>query len=224
MINLFIIDINSLPDPKDNPHLLSTLPLAKQERILHLSICEKRKQAWGSALILKKILSDHNLTFDDIYYGDHNKPLCPNLNFNISHSKNLVICAVSLYEIGCDIESIDYSASTELITKISKRFFSENETALLEEIDSSQKDSRLYTFYRFWTIKESYVKMTGEGLTLPLDSFQVKFIDDHAHIHHCDFPMDCYITEKDYEGYHISVCTKEPENEILCTLIDQPLS
>lgn len=224
MINLFMIDINFLPDPRDNTDLLICLPKAKQEKILRLSMCEKRKQAWASALILKKILNDHNLSFDDIYYGDNNKPLCPNLYFNISHSKNLVVCVTSKSEIGCDIEKIDYSILPERVTKISERFFHKNETALLDEIDSSQKDSRLYTFYRLWTIKESYVKMTGEGLSIPLDCFQVKFIDNYAHIHRDDFPMDCYITETDYEGYHISVCSQEPEGDILCTLINHPLS
>lgn len=220
-MKLYIININSIPDPKDTC-LPKHYPLAKKDRMLGISDSTKRKQAFASVILQDKILSQHGKTFSDIYYGPHNKPLCNGLHFNISHSKDLVICAVSNHCIGCDIENTYRQLDDERIIKLSSRFFHKEETALLEKLKSNQKSSFMFTFYRLWTIKESYLKMTGEGLTYPLADCLVSFDNNRACMLIDNMVASCSIMETDYNEYHISICHQGPYEEILCTLVEHP--
>lgn len=91
----------------------------------------------------------------------------PQFNFNISHSGDFVLCAVDNKPIGIDIEKIrpiNYS-------KIIKRFFHTNE---LNYILNQNPVLQLNHFYEIWTLRESYVKCCGKGLSISLKSFYMK--------------------------------------------------
>ena len=223
MINIYIIDINTLPDPKDITDKLNIFPYTRKDKMLRLSSAPKRKQALASSILMHKILTDNNLDFNDIYYGTNNKPLCHKINFNISHRKDIVICAASQYNIGCDIEMTDSFITKDRIYKMSKRFFHTEEAAFLEDISSDQS-SLVYNFYRIWTIKESYVKMTGTGLTTPLNSYHVNLSNDNAEILIDNSLVNCSIMETNLKNYHISVCHEGPKDDILCTFVSHFLS
>lgn len=97
-------------------------------------------------------------------YGDNGKPYFENipLFFNISHSGEYVLCAVSSREVGADIQKIQ-SAD---VMKLAKRFFSEPECCALERCESDRERQRL--FFGLWSRKEAYGKLTGEGITAAL--------------------------------------------------------
>jgi 4'-phosphopantetheinyl transferase len=100
------------------------------------------------------------------------------VHFNISHSGEWVICVVDKKEIGVDVEgyrSVDGA--------IADRFFSEKEKKLIDECGKA--DSRSGVFFRIWTLKESYVKAIGKGLTCPLDSFSCLPYDGGRRIEFC---------------------------------------
>ena len=86
--------------------------------------------------------------------------LCrPELRFNLSHTRGFVACAVSVSsEIGIDVEAL---TRTPAGLDIAERFFSPSEVAILR---GKAQDQRLDTFLRFWTLKEAFIKATGEGL------------------------------------------------------------
>lgn len=84
------------------------------------------------------------------------------LHYNVSHSGDYVVCAISQSEVGIDIEK------REAIDLEIAEHFHEKEC---QDI-MSQKD-RLAVFYDYWCLKESYVKYTGMGLSVPLDAFQI---------------------------------------------------
>jgi len=99
----------------------------------------------------------------------NNKPeillsLC-SLKFNISHSENKILLAVSDNEIGADIEMIKDSFE---FNPLSKTYFSEKEQ---KEISVST-DQKL-TFYKFWTRKEAVLKAAGTGITDNLREIEV---------------------------------------------------
>ena len=101
--------------------------------------------------------------------GPQGKPYLandPGIHFNLSHSGDLVVCAVSGQAVGADIERIERKADADAIAK---RFFSPDEIAYL----AAQDDDTHAAFYQIWTMKESYVKWSGQGLSAPLDSFSV---------------------------------------------------
>jgi 4'-phosphopantetheinyl transferase len=87
------------------------------------------------------------------------------LHFSLSHTRGLVACAVGQpYALGIDAEAWRDPAPIELAA----RYFAPDEVRLIGE---SAPSERAATFYRLWTLKESYLKATGQGLATPLDSF-----------------------------------------------------
>jgi 4'-phosphopantetheinyl transferase len=94
------------------------------------------------------------------------------LRFNLSHSDGLIACLVARgVDVGVDVENtarpVDHLA-------IGERFFSPAEFAALAALPSA---SRPAGFYQYWTLKESYIKARGLGLSLPLAAFSFR-IDD----------------------------------------------
>jgi 4'-phosphopantetheinyl transferase len=95
-------------------------------------------------------------------------PGTASLDFNISHTKGLVACAVTgAPDVGLDVENIDRRAVDE---DLPRRFFSPAEVAALEALPEPARASR---FFDYWTLKEAYIKARGMGLSLPLDQFSL---------------------------------------------------
>lgn len=110
-----------------------------------------------------------------VSYGPRGKPFLSlpfraALKFNLSHSGELALIAVTLSrEVGVDLEEI---RSMDNADKLAQRFFSARENAALRTLS---EEERLEAFYRCWTLKEAYLKATGDGLTRATDSFDVVF-------------------------------------------------
>jgi 4'-phosphopantetheinyl transferase len=110
-------------------------------------------------------------------YGPHGKPALASesadnaIHFNISHSRYMAIYAVTRgREIGVDLEFIRDGLEIE---QIARRFFAEREVAMLRALPVGLQKS---AFFLCWTRKEAYIKARGEGLSLPLDQFDVSLI------------------------------------------------
>jgi 4'-phosphopantetheinyl transferase len=90
------------------------------------------------------------------------------LEFNSSHSLGLAVIALTAgCELGVDIEQVRPMSDMK---KVAGHFFCPGEVA---ELSAFPLDQYEQGFFLCWTRKEAYVKATGEGLSLPLDSFQV---------------------------------------------------
>jgi 4'-phosphopantetheinyl transferase len=90
------------------------------------------------------------------------------LAFNLSHSHELGLVAVaSRRAIGVDIEYIRSDLADE---QVARRFFSSRE---VDALLSLPKDMRKEAFFTCSTSKEAYIKALGEGLSMPLDQFDV---------------------------------------------------
>lgn len=107
-------------------------------------------------------------------YGPHGKPALATastagmLHFNLSHSGGVALYAVARErQIGIDIEHL---RSLSEVEPIAKRFFSTREYEELRALPPSQQHD---AFFRYWTLKEAYIKATGLGLSLPLNQFEV---------------------------------------------------
>lgn len=101
---------------------------------------------------------DYGITKPHISYGAFEKPYLteyPGIHFNLSHCPKGCICAVSDKEIGVDIQDI-----RPFSWDIARRVCCDNELKMLTAADDKAK-----LFARIWSMKESFLKMTGEGLS-----------------------------------------------------------
>lgn len=98
------------------------------------------------------------------------------LYFNISHTRGFVACAIAHAEVGIDVEAADRRVNF----RIADRFFSPEETRL---VNAAPYRHKARTFFRFWTLKEAFIKATGEGLARPLDSFSFSFDPTRIRFH-----------------------------------------
>ncbi len=88
--------------------------------------------------------------------------------FNLSRSHSLVLFAVARgRKVGVDLELLQPRVAEETVAE---RFFSPREVRTLRGLP---KDRQAEAFFNCWTRKEAYVKARGEGLSLPLDQFDV---------------------------------------------------
>lgn len=93
------------------------------------------------------------------------------IDFNASHSGEMAIYAFTVgCEVGIDVEKLRKLDEPE---SIATRFFSMAEAS---ELLSLTPEERGPAFFRCWTRKEAYVKAIGEGLSIPLDRFQVTLL------------------------------------------------
>lgn len=92
-----------------------------------------------------------------------------NLSFNLSHAKDLIVCAVSRgCDLGIDVEYIKRKSDTY---KLAPRYFSPQEISDLQALPYHQQ---AIDFYHYWTLKEAYIKACGDGLAIPLNQFSFK--------------------------------------------------
>lgn len=95
------------------------------------------------------------------------EPGDPAISFNLSHTRGCVVVALGIdVAIGVDVEWIERPAPQD----VADRYFAQEELAALNLAPERCWDN---TFYTLWTLKEAYMKATGMGMQLSLDSFAV---------------------------------------------------
>jgi len=110
-------------------------------------------------------------------YSQHGRPqldglrLGDRVEFNVSHSGDVIVLAFArARRIGIDIEHVRTDFST---AEIAERFFSLAEREALRKLPVEQRQA---AFFTCWTRKEAFIKALGEGLSHPLDQFDVSVI------------------------------------------------
>lgn len=110
-------------------------------------------------------------------YNNYGKPIIisNNIQFNLSHSKNLVLYGFSEnLKLGVDIEFMREKVS---YNNIAERFFSDYE---LKSLNSIPEPLQKEAFFNGWTRKEAYIKLKEKGLSIPLNSFDVSIIPEQS--------------------------------------------
>ena len=91
----------------------------------------------------------------------------PPIHFNLAHSEDRAIVAVSRHVVGVDLERVTRFRE---IDEVPRQHFSASEQRAMQALEPGR---RLEAFYAVWTRKEAFLKGVGGGLMLPLDSFDV---------------------------------------------------
>jgi 4'-phosphopantetheinyl transferase len=133
--------------------------------------------------LVRTVLSNYSAVSPGDWHFDtneHGKPfisaptVTPAIHFNLANTPGLVVCAVSVAHeaLGVDAERIDREVET---LELADRYFSSSEASRLRELSPPEQTE---LFFSYWTLKESYVKARGLGLTLPLGQFSFRVEDE----------------------------------------------
>lgn len=198
MIKLYMTTTKGLPDPKENAYTMEGLIEERKEKILRCRFAQDRKLALAANLLLKYVLDSYGVSMRDLKYGDNGKPELDGIFFNLSHSGEVAICAVSDKPVGCDVEKID-----KMREKVASRFFTDRENAYLHQFEGEEKDKE---FFRLWTMKESYMKMTGEGMKLSMKRMEFDMDNPNIRVIRDGKACSCYVKEYFVIGYCVAVC------------------
>ena len=185
------------------------LPLSLVQKIdAYKFPVDQQRSLMGQLIVRRFYAAMFKLKWQDIEfeYNEHAKPRLksyPQHYFNISHSGNWVVVAFSDQEVGLDIEKVKGDRR-----HIADRFFTESELKDLKSIKDDQQQ-QLY-FYQLWTLKESYMKAIGKGISMSLDSFAFAKENDKFKLAFSGNDEDWYFYSSYLEKeYFLSICAKE---------------
>lgn len=195
----------------------SLMPAERQEKIDKFRIDASKRLSLAAGLLLDYVLCQYgsSLAESEMVYNEHDKPMFKGnaIQFNLSHSGDYAICVVSDRGIGCDIEQIKPNND-----KIAKRFFCESE---YNDILSAPDDAAKMTlFYRYWTLKESFIKAIGTGLATPLSSFEMHLGDDISIEQNYNNEKYYFKEFDEISGYRIAVCSQNDCKDLQLEKID----
>ncbi len=181
--------------------------------------CERQNRFVVARGLLRELLgkylqqAPHGLEFS---YGKHGKPSLSGGNassglcFNLSHLAGIAVYAIARERnLGIDVEHVRPESAGEAIAK---RYFSAREVSDLRTLPP---EARAEGFFHCWTRKEAYLKATGMGLQIPLDSFAVSLLPEkpaqflggvaprwHLAAYH---PAEGYVAAVVYDGAPCSI-------------------
>lgn len=121
--------------------------------------------------LLKYVLNKFNIKEYKVVTEEGKKPYLEgvNIHFNIAHSHNIVVLAISDKEVGVDVEVLDYHRD---LTKPAKYLFTKEE---LETYKGLEKNEKTNYFYANWVRKEAYFKEKGIGLTKEFSNISLNY-------------------------------------------------
>ena len=152
---------------------------------------------------ISQILGQLGETLDlKVYCNGNGKPYLQDypLYFNLSHSGNYVVCAVSAREVGVDIQ--EYKKTD--VERLARRFFSEEEQGILMACTNEKEQCKL--FFRLWTRKEAYGKLTGEGIAAVIDKNMLRVKNGEPSVTGSGDDTPLFWQEWELDGYAITLC------------------
>jgi 4'-phosphopantetheinyl transferase len=190
----FYADITVLEQENVFRHFFSNMPQERQEklgRIRHQAGKCQSLGAWALADRGFRMLCGKGLAETELVYGPQGKPMLKDggLHFSLSHSGAYALAAFAPVAIGCDIQKREEKKSG-----VAKRFFAEQERQRLRDGED---------FTRIWTKKESFLKLSGKGMSMDLTCFDV--FDMEKTLPFCRFAA------KALPGYELAICYQYAE-------------
>ncbi len=202
-VRLFFADVGPLKDPALFETLYRSVSPSRREKVDRVRPQGGKLLSLGAGVLLEASLAELGVTAPRLVLGANEKPYLADgegLFFNLSHSGTKVLCALSDGEIGCDVEQV-----LESRARVAQRYFHPLEIQALNQCKNPQAQMAL--FYKLWTLKESFLKVTGLGFQLPLDAFCVEVEGDTITVNH-------RVNDKAYEfrtffkdGYQYALCS-----------------
>lgn len=178
MIQTWIGDVTPLLDEGIYQGYYDRLPQWRKEKADKLKNL-KRAQSAGAWILYQKMQERYGFSDSAVYNLSHSGryAMCTadvrgdNDGRKIGDfAKSDGICACEkemVVKLGCDVEMIK-----SVRPGVAKRFFCPAEEAYI--MGQETEECRAEAFYRYWVLKESFVKAVREGLRLELQSFEIR--------------------------------------------------
>lgn len=192
-IQIKILLIDSKESYEQYSYLEQFVSKERRKKIFKLKKETKKILSLFAELLLRTDLLQRKLEEQELIVirrGACGKPMIEGkgvYHFSISHSENAVVFVSGNQELGIDCEKV-----RTIETSSFGRWLSKEEQKVLNE----SKDS-LDAFFRIWTAKEAFVKMTGEGITEYFNKINI-----------CNIGIKGYLKTVRYKDYRITVCSK----------------
>lgn len=205
MLRLFAIKNSLFNDDETFEKQLALADAQRRGKVNALALREKKNSSLAAGVILPLALKRCGIAGTvEVESGLWEKPrlVSPKgVFFNLSHSGDWTVIAVSDGEVGVDIQQVK-----PVDMRLATRFFSADEGRILAEAGDGAKA----LFYRLWTVKEAYLKALGTGLNRPLNSFTVRFTAGGAKIDDGENCGGWLVSEFDsFAGYRLACVAKE---------------
>lgn len=165
--------------------ILSSDEIIKSKRFLMQSDRERylcTRYALRRIISLGTSRSASNLLFSE---GSNKKPFIQGIEFNISHSGDCIVIALSMKPVGIDVELIKENFDFDPL--IPECFHKQEEHLIRSSLNKRE------AFYVLWTRKEAILKATGEGLLnnlKALDCLPVSIIRANQNFHSSTLKTD----------------------------------
>ncbi len=224
MLEIYASHLN-LSD-KFNPSLMSELmnfvDPSKQIKLRRFFRTEDKLRGLFADLLIRHLIMQRvGLDHKDISFGtnEYGKPYLidfDDFHFNISHSGEWVVVAIDDRPVGVDVEEIQ-----DIDLDIAKNYFSD-----IEHRDLMAKKNPNDYFFTLWSLKESYIKILGKGLSHPLNAFSIEFVNDNEIvIKENGHPIeDILFKQYDIDArYKMGVCTTKRAfpNQVVMLSMDE---
>lgn len=201
---LYAASVAPLADAEHYAAAYAAVSPARQEKVDRFRFEKDKRLSLGAELLLRHALHCEGLgeipiLFD---YGAQGKPRLKDCSvyFNLSHSGEYVVCALAPYEVGCDVEQV-----TPIDLNIARRFFFRSEYDDIAAQTTQRARNEL--FFRCWTLKESFMKVTGLGMKLPLDAFEIVRGAEITVRQSVDTRQYSFAEFDELSGYRCALCT-----------------
>ena len=199
MLKVFYAGVNGLTADA----VLHTLSDYRLDRLEKTARPEAKAQSLATELLLiravRSVYPEAELPLE-ITVGEFGKPELRGieLEFSLSHSAGMALCAISDKCVGADIQ-----LNTAYKAALTERFFTKKEAAAIAQAADKNK-----LFTQFWAVKESYLKLLGIGMHRPLSSFDVKCDNGRFSI---DGAPECSVSVTELGDYAVAVSTLTDE-------------
>ena len=211
LTQIYIAKTHSLSDPRRFQQMYESVPAHRREKIDKIRFEKDKRLCLGAWLLLAAGLRNMGIAPDTLTlsYGQGGKPYLrehPDIFFSLSHSGDRVMCAISEAEVGCDVEQVKV-----LNKKLAERFFTREEYEAIADLSSQEEQRQL--FFRLWTLKESFMKVVGLGLALPLKDFSIDLSGREPRVTQQVNPDRPYYFREfsPEEGYRYACCAETPD-------------
>ena len=197
--------------------LLQVISKENRERCQRFRRTENALHTLYGELILRHVLIQQFALKNDeieILKEESGKPYVKGtpIHYNISHSRDYVVCAFSEQAVGIDIQWIK-----EVDLKIAKKYFCNSEC---DDLFAQPADQQADDFATLWTLKESYIKWSGKGMSKALDSFCFKIENEKTFVTDMNLETTPFFKHISLDGYKIALCSMmgnfEVEMEDIC--------